>query len=375
MKKQLRETILIVLGCILFLGFNACKKEGSDDQTDDEQLAQILKTYTNNTVIKTYNLLADKALEFQAACEELKETKTDANVVAATKKWIEARKYWELSEAFLFGPAEYYSLDPRIDSWPLDKNKLDQELARDMSSVNASHVRDNYGVNLIGFHAAEYVLFRDGQARSAADITANELIYLVAVAEVLAQDCIRLEASWSGSISAAKKTILEDAELEISSNFGKEMINAGSAGSRFKTPQQAIREIVAGCEAIADEVGNEKIADPYESQNVLRVESWYSWNSLKDFTDNIYSIENSYLGGVEGFRTGASLSDYVSGKNADLDKNIKAAIKQAVAKIKAIPDPFRDQLDKPGSASFIEEAMDACNTLMNQLSLIDDIIE
>lgn len=375
MKQQLHRTILLALVCMLMLGFNACKPETTETGSDDEMLLAILKNYTNNTVIVTYNLLADKTLEFQEACENLQDNKTDANVRITTEKWAEARKYWELSEAFLYGPAEYYALDPRIDSWPLDKNKLDQQLAGDMSGVDAAYVRNHYGVNLIGFHAAEYVIFRDGQPRSISDISNNELIYLVAVAEVLAQDCIRLEASWNSNVSATKKVILEEAELEISANFGYEMINAGSAGSRFRAPQQAIREIVTGCETIADEVGNEKIADPYETGNVLRVESWYSWNSLKDFEDNIISIANSYFGGAEGYNSGESLSDYVKSKNTSLDIRITNAITNAIAKIKAIPPPFRNQLDNPAAAADIEAAMAACNALMNQLSLIDDIIE
>ena len=355
-------------------GVNSCKP-GEETEGDDAEMLEILKSYTNNTVIKTYALLADKSMELLDLCEVLQASKTNANVEAAAQKWVDARKYWEQSEAFLFGPAEYYALDPRIDSWPLDKNTLDQELARDMTNVDAAYVRDHYGVNLIGFHAIEYVLFEDGQAKDISKISDNELIYLVAVAGVLQEDCIRLEAAWNESISSEKKRILADAELEITSNFGTEMLNAGSAGSRFRTPQQAVREIVGGCETIADEVGNEKIADPYETKNVLRVESWYSWNSLADFTDNIYSIENSYLGGMPNYRTGKSLSDYVKSKNEQLDANILAAIQEAIDKIQAIPAPFRNQLDNAGSAPAIEAAMDACNALLNQLSLIDDVIE
>jgi predicted lipoprotein len=295
-------------------------------------------------------------------------------VEIATQKWKEARRYWEMTEAFLYGPAEYYSLDPRIDSWPLDKDNLTQQFRSDMSNVDATYARENYGTNLIGFHAIEYVIFEDGHSKNAANITANELIYLVAVAEVLQGDCIRLEASWSESVSAEKQEILDDAELEITSNFGREMMRAGSAGSRFQTPVQAIQEIVGGCEAIADEVGNEKIASPYDSKDVYQVESWYSWNSLTDFTDNIYSIENSYLGGMEGSRTGRSLSDFVKSKNAQMDIDIRSAIKNAIDKIQAIPAPFRNQLDNLGSAPAIEDAMDACNRLMEQFSRINTVL-
>ncbi|MDR2084413.1 MAG: peptidase M75 [Bacteroidales bacterium] len=372
--KKLKNLMLVAMACFALVSLFSCERGNSGDG-DDAEMLEILDAYTNNTVIKTYGLLADKAIELLELCEDLQNSPTDAKVQVAAEKWIDARKYWEQSEAFLYGPAEYYALDPRIDSWPLDKNTLDQQLAGDMTNVDAAFVRDYYGVNLIGFHAIEYVLFEDGQSKAVSKITENELIYLVAVSEVLMEDCILLEAAWNQNLSSAKKRILDDAELEVSSNFGYEMLNAGSAGSRFKTPQQAVYEIIGGCETIADEVGNEKIADPYETGNVLRVESWYSWNSLTDFTDNIVSIENSYLGGMEGSRTGKSLSEYVKSKNTKLDTDILAAIDDAINAIQAIPAPFRNQLNNPASAKAIEDAMDACNALMDQLSLIYDVIE
>ena len=375
MKSRFRKIVIGSLACLIMAGLNSCKKPVDDLEGNEKMLLEILKNYTDNTVIKTYSLLADKSMELLELCEALQASKTNTNIQVAANKWVEARKYWEMSEAFLYGPAEYYALDPRIDSWPLDKDQLDQQLAKDMSAVDAEYVRGHYGVNLIGFHALEYVLFEDGQAKDISKISDDELIYLVAVAGVLMEDCIRLEAAWNQNISAKKLGILADAELEVLNNFGKEMINAGSAGSRFITPQQAVREIVVGCETIVDEVGNEKIADPYHSKNVLSVESWYSWNSLADFMDNIRSVENSYLGGIEGSRSGTSLSAYVLLKNPQLDANIKAAIADAIAKIKAIPAPFRNQLNNAGSAPAIEAAMDACNHLAEQLSLIDDIIE
>jgi predicted lipoprotein len=379
MRNKFSKIAVVLWTCIIVTTLNSCKKDPDPEspiQVDkNTELLEILKVYTENTVIKTYGLLADKSIELFEACKALKASKTSANVAAATQKWIEARKYWEMTEAFLYGPAEYYNLDPRIDSWPLDKNALDQQLARpDIADIDAAYVRDNYGVSLIGFHAIEYVIFKDGQPKDVSEITDDELVYLAAVAEVLQEDCIRLEAAWNENISAEKQQILEDAELEISFNFGREMINAGSAGSRFKTPQQAIHEIVSGCETIADEVGNEKIADPFESKNVLDVESWYSWNSLTDFTDNIRSIENSYLGGMEGYR-GRSLSDFVKSRKSQLDTDIRDAITNAMTKINAIPTPFRAQLNNAGSAPAIEEAMAACNHLMEQLSLINDVVD
>ena len=368
MKKYFHNMTWLLLAAALVAGVSSCKPT-EEDNVDTEAYRNILASYTENTVIATYGFLADKAIELHGLCSELRQNPTEATVAAAAQKWREARVFWEQSEAFLFGPAEYNSLDPKIDSWPLDRDELDAALRQsNILTIDAARARAIFGHNLIGFHAIEYVLFRDGAPRPLSDIPTEELAYLDAVAQVLAEDCILLEASWAGmeAVSELKKQMLADAEIGISTEFGREMNSAGLPGSRFPSLQSAISEIIEGCKDIADEVGNAKIADPVESKNVLEVESWYSWNSITDFTDNIRSIENAYLGGVPS-RRGHSLSSYVAEKNKSLDDEIKARIATAIVKIRAIGEPFRNHLNNEQGA---QEAMDACDDLFNSLHKI-----
>lgn len=371
MKNWIKTSLLCAASIALAAGLSACEeKSGPLDEDNEETLRDIVSVYTDNTVISTYTSLADAAMDFCKKCETLQENPTDENVKACCDAWVKARKYWELSEAFLYGPAEYNGLDPHIDSWPLDKDRMDQIFALNMTDIDASWLRANYNSNVLGFHAAEYVLFRESEARPIADIPQVERVYLAGVAGVLQEDCILLELSWKGSVSDEKQDILDAEELGSSTVFGNEMKNAGKAGSRFSSVESAVRQIIQGCIDIADEVGSSKLNDPYESKNVLQVESWYSWNSLDDFTDNIRSIENSYLGGVEGNR-GTSLSSYVAETNADLDNRLKNAITNAKDKINAIPKPFRNNLDKDTE---IQAAMEACNDLSKILEeLLDNI--
>jgi uncharacterized iron-regulated protein len=295
----------------------------------------------------------------------------DQNLVnSACAKWRQARVFWEQSEAFLYGPAEYYGLDPHLDSWPLEKNQLDQVLSGpDILELDAALARDKFGASLLGFHAVEYILFRDGSQRAAADITEEEYVYLKAIMEVLTQDCILLEGSWAGesTLSTEKIAILEDAGLSVTSNFGNEMINAGKPGSSRFSVASAIEEMIEGCKAIADEVGNAKIADPVESKNVLDVESWYSWNSIDDFINNIVSIQNTYYGTRSGNIAEHSLSKLLADKNSALDNEIKGNIENAKAKIEAIGRPFRNNLNNETGA---QAAMEACNELFNSLHKI-----
>ena len=358
---------------VAVLALMSCSDSKSDEpQSTDTQKKAIITQYVNGVVVPTYRSLADRALELSDLCTQLRETPSQALVQQACDKWIEARKYWELSEAFLYGAAADYYIDPHIDSWPLQKNQLDNVLANttliaELDEDGAS--ADGFatlGYGLLGFHAVEHVLFRDGHARNVGDITENELIYNAAVAEDLAWQTVRLEAAWAGldNVSNAKRTILSDAELEPSTNYGDQMITAGLPGnSAYKTQLDAMIQILQGASDISDEVGNTKITDPVNSGNVLDVESWYSWNSIADFTDNVRSVRNAYYGSLDGKVNSNSLAAYLSKNNPTVDTNLRAAIDEAINTVAAMPAPFRNHLTKAET----QAAVDACNKCMAQL--------
>ena len=230
------------------------------------------------------------------------------------------------------------------------------------------------GYGLLGFHAVEYVLFRDGEARDLSDISENELIYNAAVAEDLAIQAIRLEASWAGmsNISSDKRQALEDYELEPSMNYGETMINAGMAGNAsYKTQLDAMVQLLQGASDISDEVGNTKITDPVNSGNVLDVESWYSWNSIADFTDNLRSVRNAYYGSLNGQVNTNSMASYMAKSHANIDTELRRAIDNAINTVAAMPAPFRNHLSKTET----QDAVDACNALMEQLDAAIEAIQ
>lgn len=309
------------------------------------------------------------------ACAVLKDTPSSENVSFACDEWIAARKFWEQSEAFLYGAASDYYIDPHIDSWPLDQAQL--ELFLQNEDIVASFDAGTLGYGLLGFHALEYVLFRDGGARNVDDISDNELIYATLVAEDMMNQCIRLEAAWAGldNVSTEKQQILADAELEPSLDYGELLESAGLAGNtKYKTQKSAFAEILQGAADIADEVGNTKITDPLTSQNVLDVESWYSWNSIADFVDNIRSIQYTYYGGCEQTAaTEYSLCAYITSLDVNVNANIESAIANAIEKIESMAAPFRNHLDDAdGSAA---AAVSACNNLLNAIDAAIELIE
>jgi hypothetical protein len=362
--------------------FNSCSKDNNGSDTDEERekaLSSVVEQYVNNTVVVTYKSLSDESIALYEALRTLAQNKTGANVVNATEKWIKARDYWELSEAFLFGPASDFGIDPHIDTWPLAKDELVLEL-NNVNHINSMSGDDGdewvanfLGHGLLGFHGIEYILFEDGNPKDVAKITDKELIYAVAVAGDLRNQCFRLEASWAGldKVTAAKKQKLEDLEMNVTVgggefSYGENMLKSGERGSTQKSFLDACETIIDGCITIADEVGAMKIGQPYTGDDINYIESPYSYNSKVDFIGNIKSIQNVYLGGADASKRGASISNYIKTIDLALDTEIKAAIDDAIAKIDAIPYPFAKNFTSTQAGA----AMEACNDLAEVLGKV-----
>lgn len=346
--------------CVLSMA--ACDKKGGDTKevTSDKEavLQQAITPYVKNTVVATYGKMADAGMVLLEQCEQIldkveKSEDYSALMQDADASWRLMRKYWEQSEAFLFGPAASHNIDPHIDSWPLDFNAMNALLndpvrMAAIEEEGGAYVGDKLGYALKGFHACEYLLFesiiKDGRAIGtgkphAANLSHAEAVYLLGIVEDLTQQAILLEYAWAGEVSAAKQKLLDDGEVEpYEDNYGAQMIKAGQKGSIYVTFQEVAEEIIAGCVDIAGEVADLKMGNPYISSTAEQrdyIESPYSCTSTIDFADNIRSIQHAYCGSQDG---DASVSDFIKSQDAELDAKVRKAIEESVKAIEAILD-------------------------------------
>ena len=331
----------------------------------------------------TYTNLANEADRLVENLEALKANKTQANVNAATATFIEARHWWEMSEAFLFGAASDFGIDPHIDSWPLDVDAFNN-LMNSPSMLAALDGEDGdvvageqLGNALLGFHGIEYILFSNGQAKDASEITDLQMAYAIAVAGDLRNRCFQLEVSWIGDNAApSHRAKVEELELNTTINsgnysYGDNLKKAGNPGSTYASTVTGLMAIVDGCKTIADEVGTSKIGKPYNGEDANYIESPYSQKSIDDFYDNILSIQNAYYGGIEGQRNDKlSLHAYVKKMDNKLDNEVEEAINTALAKIDAMPRPFVNNYTNPKNA----EAIEACQALDEVLSRVNEAL-
>lgn len=376
----MKQKTLLAMAAMMaaMLSFTACSDDDDDNNNENEQaaketfLAVTNQEMVSKTILPIYTNLMNANEQLVDAIGEME---TQADVNKACELWKKARQYWEQSESFLYGPATDFGIDPHTDTWPFDRAAFDNYIKRypdlaedeDAQTIVAEAIAT--GQSLTGFHAVEYLLFREGQPRQVADITDNEAWFCLIAAEDLYLASVKLVSAWGGQLNEEQEEMLEDAEFE-SRNYGENFINAGKAGSTYSTITLASVQILEGCQDIIDEVAHSKIGHPYTGEDKNYIESPHAYNSIQDFYDNVLSCAFSINGGTDKSTsyTATSLMAYAMAHYPTEAATVKAAFEEALKKVNAMKRPFvLNYQDK--SAGEAIEALEALDDAIDALKV------
>jgi len=329
----------------------SCKKDNNEntDTVDsaDKLQQEILADIAGNVCEASYVEMHSKATALQTAVTALLANGTDANLAAAQQAWRNVRAPWEQSEAWLFGPVATDDIDPRIDTWPVDFNELDAVLANN-ADLTESYVDGLEKETLKGFHPIEYLLWGQDGKKKAGDLTPREKDYLTALTANLVKLSKEVRDSWKDG-------------------YTNQLATAGAGSTEFKTRQEAFLQILDGMTEICEEVGGEKIREPFDEEDPMLEESPFAQNSFTDFRNNMEGVMLMYQGKF-GAKDGKGLEDLVREYNLSLDAEIKAAHAAALASIDAFGEtPFGTAITT--RASDLQNAMNKINALKDVLDV------
>ncbi|MBR5688546.1 MAG: imelysin [Prevotella sp.] len=433
MKKIFKYAMMFAAACALSLGVTACGDD-DDDNPDNKKTAEqqklesmkaITQKYLDDVVYPTYTNLANQSqvlydlingLKTQLkAGTKVKQSDIDA-ICTAYKK---ARAYWEESEAFLYGAASDFDIDPHIDTWPLELDVLAEDLKDNAKIANLdgangiewARTEGNLTPENLGFHGIEFIFFRNGKNRDVAifnndaveddsnfaglDVSGKEeVIFAAAVAGDLRDKCFQLEVSWLGNkaqadhiarINACKQQNVEEFKTTVEKNglsYGEDMLAAGQSNSTMKSWRTVMETIlVSGCSNICGEVADQKMGQAYrattsggtsthigedgkpEEDDANYIESPYSYNSFTDFKGNILSIQYSLYGAAGATSAQKnSIMDYLKTYAPEKANTLDNKLKEAIAALDACLNSGKAFVQAPG-AVVVKEAMDAIGDL------------
>ena len=431
MKKIFKTATLLMAACMMTTGFTACSSDDDNDNNStasvaDEQntaIETLTRQYLSSVVYPTYGSLANECETLYNQISALKAklkagtTVSQAEIDAICASYKTARNYWEQSEAFLYGAASDFEIDPHIDTWPLDVPTLGADLADDakIARLDAAdgieYARTSLTAENLGFHGIEFIFFRDGANRQAAffnndaeetdaDIKAKgkvtakeEVIFATAVAGDLRDKCFQLDVAWNPAADNAHKTRVaecaktsSDFETKVSKNgltYGENLTAVNTGNSTYNSWKKVAEEmLVGGCSNICAEVADQKMGQAYRAATGAAeadddpnyIESPYSHNSFNDFYGNIMSIQNSLYNNVEGTSaTATSLMAYLQKYNAKEAATLQTKLTAALAALKACQNSGRAFVEAPGAPA-VKTAMDAIEELDAELNTAADWI-
>ncbi len=327
-------------------------------EAQEEYLYKVLENLVDNVIVPTYTKLADDTEDLEKTLNGLTVSSiTQAQINKACEDFKGARENWERSEAFLGGAAADFDIDPTIDSWPLNRSLL---LDYFHNGMNDEMLED---ATILGFHALEFILFRNGQPRKVEEFKANdtytgfgditgeqELKYAQTICTLLKERTFQLQVAWEGEKNANRASVVKAAGLDYTTenglSFGDNMKQAGkNSKSTFSSLTDAISQVLSddegSCFGICNEVGTAKIANPFANADIAYVESPYSYNSITDFRDNIRSIRNIWLGSTNSTANDYSFHTFFASVKQDaVNQAVEGAYVAAIEGISNMPAPF-----------------------------------
>ena len=433
MKKIFKFALLFIAACTLTT--SCSEDDNSTGSRIDEQnnaIQVLTSNYLNQVVYPTYNNLATECDNLYGLISALKQKLQNGTAVSQSEidaicnSYKKARNYWEESEAFLYGPASDFEIDPHIDTWPLDVETLAKDLAQDSKIAQLDAAESNGEARKyltkenLGFHGLEFIFFRNGANRDVAffnnDVTENytykgqeyfkgmtvtgkeEVVFAAAVACDLRDKCYQLEVAWLGNkapqthisriAECAQK--FDDFETTVSKNglsYGEDMLRAATSTSTYNSWKKVVEQIlVGGCSNICAEVADQKMGQAYralsssgktyhegedgemEEDDPDYIESPYSHNSYNDFYDNIVSIQNTLYGNIHGTSAApASIMAYLQKYNSTMAAELLGKLNVALQSLQACKDSGQSFVENP-TATCVKNAMDAISDLDDTLN-------
>lgn len=325
MTRARKRRFAIGIGALAVIAIAACTLTLS---LGDGPRRRVAGELVAEVIMPTYDDVVAKTEALAAAAHAFGDTPAQDTLDALREAWRAARRPWKETDAFRFGPMALQSLGVAMDQ-TVDTTKIEAELAG-TQPIDAAYFA-TLGANKKGFHAIEYLVF-DGEGIGDAAVLASladarRLAFVVAAADDIVVNARALRDAW--------------AEL------GMIVADPGSdRGSDYDTIKESVDDIVNETWFQAEAVADNRIGAPFGTKtggvpHPEAQESGPSDNSVDDMLGVLRGIRNVYFGSRDG-TPGKGIGGLVAAQSPRTDRDVRAALADAEAKLLAIPRPFRD---------------------------------
>jgi predicted lipoprotein len=316
---------------------------------------RMLRDVAENVIAPQHAELAARTAALAAAVDALVAAPDAARLADVQAAWRAAREPWQEALVFRAGPVMEALFDSRIDQWPVDRARIEAEIAG-AAELTPAYI-GGLGANKKGFHAVEELLFdaAGGDAAVLAALTTGTAAdrrraYLAAAAALLATEAAALDGAWR-----------DDFIVRVS--------DIGGAGP-YATVKDATDDVVNEMVFLAELVADTKLGKPMGKASggapqLDLVQSAPSDGAIDDMLANLRGIRAAYEGTGSG-----GLGALVDRGSPATGRRVRAELAAAEAAVAAIPRPFAAAV--AARAPEVDAAWEATRAL--RLTLATEVI-
>jgi predicted lipoprotein len=344
MGRALRWLLLAVVGC-------------APVPLPDGERRVALQGTTERVILPTHAELSERSQNLSTLLDELASEPAAADLATIREAYLSTRSPLEEAQAFAFGPATELRSFKSIDLAPADTVKIDAELASE-SELTPAHLR-MLGSDKRGLHAIEYLLFPADDAAVEAALLADDV----------GGERRRQFVSAAGQLVAAGARELEQAWSPENGDYAGRFSHPGGPDSVAADVQAGLDTLLNETVVLSEVVANAKLGKPLGTATGGRVEpaaqeSERASASVSDMLSNLRGIRNVYFGARDDGQA-VSLSSLVHAKSPSADANARAALANAEAALRDMPEPFEHALlDSPETVTAAYDAVKALKRVL-----------
>lgn len=331
----------------LVLGFAACDSgDGSDLPPDTFDRSDLLENVASEIIVPSYAALQQAVDALDAAVEAFAANPTAATLADAQAALKSARLAWQDASLFQFGPAESVGLRASLNTYPVDVEQVEANVASSDYILGAVQNRDAAGLPTLGYllHGVGTTDEEIVAAYAEAPDAAARAAYLQDNVAFVADAVNATAEAWSDGGDYLDMFLSEtNAGVDVGSSLGM-LINAFVLHyERF------IRDGKIGIPAGVRSAG---VPRP------TSVEAYYGGYSAELAAASLRAARRLFLGDASDGLAGTGLDDYLRSLDAEpLATQITTEFDEAIAAVDALDDPLAEQIERdndPVLAAFQE---------------------
>lgn len=314
---------------LLLLFLTACSSSTNPDETTDFDRAAMLENYGNNIILPAFEDMQTATEDLQSAAQSFEAAPTLNQLEALQASLKETRLAWQDVSPFQFGPSESILLRASLNTYPVDTDKIQQNVSSGDYTFGTINNRDAAGLPALG-----YLLHGTGDTNeeiltmyTTDDNANNRMNYLLDNITFIKEQVDTATEDWqtSGGNYIGMFLSEDNAGTDVGSSLGM-LIN-----SYVMHYERILRDGKIGIPAGVRSAGTPR---------PVAVEAYYGGYSSELARANLKQIERIFTGAG-----GRGLDDNLEALNAgDLANEIQTQMDEAQTAFKALNDPLSQQV-------------------------------